>query len=256
MTRTGKWMRGLCAAAGAAALLSSVASAETAPVLNVYSTGVAQNAARVMQLKFAEDTRKGWEYGPNFAQTGGTDARVVGLLQNGDVADIVIVQTSEMAKLAQAGLVLPDTVKPLGRVDIAVGVKAGTPHPDISTYDKFRDALLAAGTVAYTNPESGSAGGQLIHRMLDRPEFADLKRVHNARVANGEAPIWLEAAGQLRGAFGVDEVGLVPESLDAHLQFSIAVGANAKYPELAIAFQNYVLQPQFAPVWTRWGVAR
>jgi molybdate transport system substrate-binding protein len=180
----------------------------------------------------------------------------VGLLKDGAPADIVIVQTSEMAGLEKAGLVKPGTVKPLGRVDIAVGVKAGTPHPDISTYEKFRDALLAAGSVAYTNPESGSAGGLLIDKALNKPEFANLKRVHNARGASNEVPIWLEAAGQLRGAYGVDEIGLLPESMNAHLQFSIAVAANARHPEEAVAFENYVLQPQFAPVWTKWGVAR
>lgn len=256
MMKTYQWARGLGAGACVALALSSTALAETAPVLNVYSTGVAQNAARVMQLIFANATRIGWEYGPNFTQTGGTDARVVGLLKDGAAADIVIVQTSEMVGLEKAGLVRPGTVKPLGRVDIAVGVKAGAPHPDISNYTKFRDALLAAGSVAYTDPKSGSAGGKLIDAFLDKPEFANLKRVHTARVATGEVPIWLEAAGQLRGAYGVDEVGLVPESLNAHLQFSIAVGANAKHPEAAIAFENYVLQRQFAPVWTKWGVAR
>jgi molybdate transport system substrate-binding protein len=256
MTKAYQWMVGLGASASVALVLSSAALAETGPVLNVYATGVAQNALRVMQLNYAEAARNGWEYGPNFTQTGGTDARVVGLLKDGAAADIVVVQTSEMAGLEKAGLVRPGTVKPLGRVDIAVGVKAGAPRPDISTYAKFRDALLAAGTVAYTDPKSGSAGGKLIDSVLAKPEFASLKRVHNARVATGEVPIWLEAAGQLRGAYGVDEVGLLPQSLNANLQFSIAVGANAKNPEAAIAFENYVLQRQFSPVWTKWGVAR
>lgn len=256
MTRISKWTGRLFGGAGAALLFSSTAIAETKPVLNVYSTGVAQNAARVLQLDYAKAVRQGWENGPNFAQTGGTDARVVNLLKEGAEADVVIVQTSEMAGLEAAGLVVPGTVTPLGLVLIAVGVRAGTPHPDISNYEKFRDALLAAGTVAYTDPASGSAGGRLIHSVLDKPEFANLKRVHGVSVANGNAPIWLEAAGQLRGASGVEEVGLLPESLRAHLQFSIAVGANAKYPKEAAAFQNYVLQPQFAPVWTRWGVTR
>ncbi len=256
MTRTRKWIRRFRRAAGFTLFLSSMALAEPGPVLNVYSTGVAQNATRVMQLDFAKAVREGWENGPDFVQTGGTDSRVVSLVQGGAVADIVIVQTSEMAALEKAGLVRAGTVKPLGRVDIAVGVKAGTKHPDISTYAKFRDALLAARTVAYTDPASGSAGGKLIDSFLNKPEFAKLERVHRARVATGEVPIWLEAAGQLRGAYGVDEVGLVPESLNAHMQFSIAVGTNAKYPETAIAFENYVLQPQFAPIWTKWGVAR
>ncbi len=242
--------------AACALALSPVAHAEPAPVLNVYSTGVAQNAARVLQLNYAKAVRSGWENGPNFVQTGGTDSRVVGLIKDGAPADIIIVQTNEMAGLEKAGLTRPGTVKRLGRVNISVGVRKGAPRPDISTYPKFRDALLAAGTVAYTDPKTGSAGGKLIESFLDKPEFANLKRVHGARVATGEVPIWLEATGQLRGAYGVDDVGMVPASLNANLEFSIAVAANSKSPQAAIAFQNYVMQPQFASVWTRWGVAR
>jgi molybdate transport system substrate-binding protein len=247
-----KLARGPGIAAACALALSSAAHAEPAPVLNIYSTGVAQNAARVMQINYAKAMRKGWENGPNFTQTGGTDGRVVGLIKDGAPADIVIVQTIEMAGLEKAGLVKAGTVKPLGRVDIAYGVRAGAPRPDISTYPKFRDALLAAGSVAYTDPKSGSAGGKLIESFLDKPEFANLKRVQGAR---GDAP-WLETVGQMRGAYGVDEVGLVPASLNAHLQFSIAVASNSKNPQEALAFVNYVLQPQFAKTWTQWGVAR
>jgi molybdate transport system substrate-binding protein len=251
MKRDYRLPRRLGIGAACALALSSVAAAEPAPVLNIYSTGVAQNAARVMQINYAKAMRKGWENGPNFTQTGGTDSRVVGLVKDGAPADIVIVQTSEMAALEKAGLV--KSVKPLGRVEIAYGVKAGAPRPDISTYPKFRDALLANGAVAYTDPKSGSAGGKLVESVLDKPEFANLKRVVGQ--ARGDA-VWLEAAGQLRGAYGVDEVGLLPASLNAYLQFSIAVAANSKHPAEAQAFQNYVLQPQFNKTWTQWGVAR
>ncbi len=49
-------------------LLSSRRARETGPTLNVYSTGVAQNAARVMQLIYAKAVRGGWENGPNFVR--------------------------------------------------------------------------------------------------------------------------------------------------------------------------------------------
>jgi len=250
---TRKWMRRLSAGMCGSLLLATAAQAEPVEPLQLYATGVAQNAARVMQLQFAEGTRKGWEYGPQFVQTGGTDKRVVSLVQEGAAADIIIVQTSEMEGLKAAGLVRPETVKPLGRVHIAVGVKPGAPRPDISTYEKFRDALLAAGAVTYSDPTSGSAGGMLIHSILDKPEFANLKREHRP---GSDAPIMLQPVGQMRGNTGVDEVGLVPDSLNAYLEFSIAVGKNAKHPDAALAFQNYALQPQFASVWTQWGVAR
>ena len=111
--------------------------------------------------------------------------------------------------------------------------------------------------MAYTDPKSGSAGGKLIDSVLNKPEFANLKRVHNARVATGEVPIWLEAAGQLRGAYGVDEVGLVPASLNAHLQFSIAVGGELQEPaKPRWRSRTMCCSRSSAPIWTKWGVAR
>src|SRR3954469_11394596 len=112
--------RSLGIGAVCALALSSAAHAEPAPQLSVYSTGVAQNAARVLQPAYSKSVRTGWENGPNFVQTGGTDGRVVGLIKDGAPADIVIVSTKEMDGLVKAGLIRPGTAKPLGRIDIGI----------------------------------------------------------------------------------------------------------------------------------------
>jgi molybdate transport system substrate-binding protein len=234
---------------------SATANALPAPQLNIYSTGVATNAARVLGVSYMKSARTGWENGPNFVHTSGTDGRIVGLIKDGAPADVVIVQTSEMAGLEKAGLIKAGTAHPLGRVDIGVMVKKGKPHPDISTYPKFRDALLAAGTVGYTDPASGSAGGILIEKTLSRPEFTNLKRVHRPGLSD-EVPIALEAMGQLRSIYGVDFIGKLPESLNAHLDFSIGVLEKSPSPKEALAFEQYVLTGNAAPIWTKWGVVR
>lgn len=235
--------------------LSSTAHAIPAPQLNVYSTGVATVGARVLGVSYMKSARNGWENGPNVVHTSGTDGRIVGLIKEGAAADVVIVQTSAMAGLQQAGLIKAGTVHRLGRVDIGVMVRKGKPRPDISTYPKFRDALLAAGTVGYTDPKSGSAGGILIDSILNKPEFANLKRVYRPQLSD-EVPIALEAIGQLRSIYGVDFVGKVPESLNAHLDFSIGVLEKSASPKEALAFEQYVLAQNAASIWDKWGVVR
>lgn len=259
MTRFGRLLR-RAALAAACTSLSTAALAEPAPQLTVYTTGVAQSGARVLQIAYSQYARKGWENGPDFVQTMGTDGRIVTLIKEGAQADIVIVQTKEMVEMEKAGLIKAGSVKRLGRVDIGVAVKQGAPHPDISTYPKFRDALLAAGSVGYTDPKSGSAGGNLINSFLDKPEFANLKRVYSGMgsklAASGDTPIALETEGTLLSTYGVDYIGKVPESLNAHLEFSIGIGAKSKSPQEALAFQTYLLRPQVAPIWTKWGIIR
>lgn len=234
---------------------SATANALPAPQLNIYSTGVATVGARVLGVNYMKSVRSGWENGPNVVHTSGTDGRIVGLIKEGAPADVVIVQTSEMAGLEKAGLIKAGTARRLGRVDIGVMVKKGKPRPDISTYPKFRDALLAAGAVGYTDPKSGSAGGMLIDRTLNRPEFANLKRVYRPQLTD-EVPIALEAMGQLRTMYGVDFIGKVPESLNAHLDFSIGVLEKSKSPQQALAFQQFVLAQNAASTWDKWGVVR
>jgi molybdate transport system substrate-binding protein len=235
--------------------ISSTANAVPAPQLNIYSTGVATVGARVLGVSYMKSVRTGWENGPNVVHTSGTDGRIAGLIKDGAAADVVIVQTSEMAGLEKAGLIRAGTVHRLGRVDIGVMVKKGKPHPDISTYPKFRDALLAAGAVGYMDPKSGSAGGMLIDKILDKPEFANLKRVYRPGLSD-EVPIALEAMGQLRTIYGVDFIGKVPESLNAHLDFSIGVLEKSQSPKEALAFEQFVLAQNVASVWDKWGVVR
>lgn len=235
--------------------LTSTANAIPAAQLNIYSTGVATVGARVLGVRYMKSARTGWENGPNIVHTSGTDGRIVGLIKDGASADVVIVQTREMAGLEKAGLIKAGTVHRLGRVDIGVMVKKGKPHPDISTYPKFRDALLAAGAVGYTDPKSGSAGGMLIDSVLNKPEFANLKRVYRPQLTE-EVPIALEAMGQLRTIYGVDFVGTVPESLNAHLDFSIGVLEKSPAPKEALAFEQFVLAQNAASTWTKWGVVR
>ena len=55
-------------------------------------------------------------------------------------------------------------------------VKAGGPHPDISSTEKFVAAIKQAGVLGFANPASGSLTGAMVEEMLKRPEFAGVER--------------------------------------------------------------------------------
>ena len=87
--------------------------------------------------------------------------------------------------------------------------------------------MLSARAVAHTDPKLGSAGGTLIANFLARPEFAGIKKIvllgnGATSVARGDADIAIETMGTLLPTYGVDFVGLVPASLNAHLYFPSA----------------------------------
>ena len=56
---------------------------------------------------------------------------------------------------------------------MAVVVKKGAPKPDISTPDAFKQALINAKTIAYSDPAAGGASGVYFAKLLERMGIAD-----------------------------------------------------------------------------------
>ena len=87
---------------------------------------------------------------------------------------------------------------------MGVAAKAGAPKPDISTPEKLKAALLAAKSVAYTDPAGGGASGVLVAKMLDRLGIADAIKAKThlttgpvgALVASGEGELGLQQIGR------------------------------------------------------------
>jgi hypothetical protein len=68
-------------------------------------------------------------------------------LRRGVPADMVIMSRDGLAELFAEGRIVVGTDVDLGRVLLGVGVRAGTPHPDISTIDTFKQSLLRAKAI-------------------------------------------------------------------------------------------------------------
>src|SRR5215212_9371106 len=99
--------------------------------------------------------------------SGGVAKRITG----GEHADLIILAANEMDELVRRELV-GSTIE-IARSNIGVGVRRGAPKPDISSADAFARALLAAKTVAYTDPAAGGASGTYLAGLLDRMGIAE-----------------------------------------------------------------------------------
>ena len=82
----------------------------------------------------------------------------------------------EVLQDAAARVSFADGPTEVARAGLGVAVRAGNPRPDIATPDAFRQALLAAPSIA-TIPAS-AAGAQVL-RAFERLGIADaIKRIH------------------------------------------------------------------------------
>src|SRR5262249_30052929 len=78
----------------------------------------------------------------------GNDPGTIGAqLRRGVAADMVIMSRDGLAELVADGRIAAGSDVDLASVPMGVGVRAGTPHPDIRTVEAFRQTLLQAKSI-------------------------------------------------------------------------------------------------------------
>ena len=77
-------------------------------------------------------------------------------LARGEAADVVILDGGAADELAKRGVVRPDSKVELARSLVGMVVRAGAAKPDIGSVDAFRNTLLAAKSIAYSDSGSGT----------------------------------------------------------------------------------------------------
>jgi molybdate transport system substrate-binding protein len=137
-------------------------------------------------------------------------------------------------------------------------VRSGAPKPNISTVDNLKRSLLAANSVAYSDPAKGGASGIHFARVLDRLGIAEQMKPKSKLtgpdsadfVARGEAELCVNQAIEIKRTVGVDLVGPLPAELQNKTDFAFmgGIAANAREPGAAKAFITFLLAPQAAAV--------
>ena len=89
-------------------------------------------------------------------------------LAAGEKADVLVLPVPVLDGLAKEDKVRADARATFGIVGISVVVKEGAPKPDISTKEKFKEAMLAAHSVVHATPgktPSGTHMGKVIEQL-------------------------------------------------------------------------------------------
>jgi molybdate transport system substrate-binding protein len=121
------------------------------------------------------------EYGPAGA--------IVGRVEKGDAADVVIVSRSQLQKLESNGKVVPGSFVNIAGISLGVAVRKEAPKPDISNVEAFKRALLSARSIGYRDPITGSTSGTYTASLLERLGIArDLKPKLVLDRSEGDAP--------------------------------------------------------------------
>ena len=191
----------------------------------------------------------------------GTTAEAIpNRLARGEPADVLIMVGSALDGLVKQGAVTAGSRVDLARSAIGMAVRAGAPRPDISTVDLFKQALLAAKSIAYSDSASGVyVSTQLYQRLGIADQVKPKSRMIPAEpvaavVARGEAEIGFQQISELLPVPGIDYVGPLPPALQQVTIFSAGVAAGARQPEAAGALLRFLTAPAAAAAIAKTGL--
>jgi molybdate transport system substrate-binding protein len=171
--------------------------------------------------------------------------------------DVAILTPAAIGELAKEGKVAPGTRVDLAKTGIGVMVKAGAPAPNIATVEAFKQALLAAKSVAFIDPKAGGSSGLYVEGLLRRLGIAEAINakavlVHGGavadRVADGKAEIGIHQISEILPVAGVRLVGPLPAEIQNFTVYAAGIGAAAKDAAAARAFVEFLAGPQALPI--------
>lgn len=171
--------------------------------------------------------------------------RMLARIRGGETADLAIIGSGAIDELVKEGPIAPDT-RALARSSIGMAVRAGAPKPDIGSVERFREAVLAARSIAYT---IDGASGMHFAELIERLGIADAVKAKAKRqpgglvgelVARGEAEVAIQQISELKAVPGIEIVGPIPEPLQKTTVVSAGIFRGAKEPEAARALLAFL----------------
>ena len=194
------------------------------------------------------------------ASMGSTPTAIPVRLSRGEPADILIMVGYSLSELAGQGKVIQESRVDLVRSPIGVAIRAGTPRPDISTVDGLRKSLLVAKSIAYSDSASGVyVGGELFKKLGIEDQIKSKSRMIPGTpvaeiVAKGDAEIGFQRMSELLAVQGVDVIGPIPSEVQKITIFSAGLATQAKEPDAARAFIQFLRLPSSAAMMAKTGL--
>jgi molybdate transport system substrate-binding protein len=223
--------------------MTSAASLQAAE-LKVIAGGSMTASMNALAAPFEKAT--GHKLSIHFDSTPNIIARV----NSGTPFDVVVVPVDVFKDAAAKARFAPGPTIDIARVGYGVIVRAGAPKPDISTPDTFKNALLAAPSIAFL---PASAAGAYVTKVFERLGIAEEMKAKTKvqaapaqialAVAKGEAELGVFLTNVLI-APGVELVGPFPGDLQQELVFTSAVAADAREADAAKALIDYLRTPE------------
>ena len=188
----------------------------------------------------------------------GTTPQLLARINQGELADVVIMGSQFLADLATSGKVVDSSRIDLAQSGIGVAIRRGAPKPDISTIDAFKKSLLAAKSIGYTNPADGGVSAVYFAELIKKFGMAEQLRPKTRLAPGGTSAASLAASGKAELAVqfiselivepGAEIVGPLPPEIQKYIVISAAVSKETANPFASARLLRFLSSPALTPL--------
>jgi molybdate transport system substrate-binding protein len=172
-------------------------------------------------------------------------------IEKGRAFDVAILGVEATDDLIKRGLLAAGSRTDIARSGMGVAVRKGAAKPDLNTTQAFKQALLNAQTIAYSD---GGLSGTYLKGLLERLGIADqLKsKIRFGRggemVGEGKAEIGLTQVSEILSEPSTELAGPLPADIQQYTIFPAAIGGAAAHAEAGQVLLKFLKSPEAANI--------
>jgi molybdate transport system substrate-binding protein len=226
----------LAAALGAWSALPA-RSAEIIVLLNQATETGVRELATAFEKASGHKVNVSFQGGPNLARK-----------INAGEGDLTSLSFGQFDEFVKSGKIVAGSVVEYGRVGNGVAIKEGARKFDISTPEKFKQAMLDAKSIGHTNAGTGPFNTRLFQKLGIYDQIKDKitlveGRLVAAAVAAGDVEVGIQQTNVIQPHPGTVYLGPLPAELMEYGKVGIGVLTTSKQPEAATAFAKFAADP-------------
>lgn len=219
--------------------------------------GISSKATGPLLAELAREYEAAHGVAVKMESVGGVDA--ARRVADGEAFDVVVLDAAQIGKLAAAGRVLADSVRPMVRSQVMAAARGGAARPAIATLDEFKAALLGARAVGYSTGPSGVALLGMIEAwgmkdaMQGRLVQAPPGKPVGSMIVEGDVDLGIQQNSELMGVVGVDILGPLPPGAEIVSVFTASACAATTRVEEARRYVEFLTSVQAGEAQRRQG---
>jgi molybdate transport system substrate-binding protein len=189
----------------------------------------------------------------NFGTVGALQKR----LDGGETADVLVLGAPAIAKLATAGAVTG--AANIATTSVGIAIREGATPPDVSTPEAFKQALIAADSIAFSDAAVGGSAGVYLAKLFVELGLADAIARKGTpqqsggevatRVAHGEADIGMTLIAEIVPIKGARVIGPLPAPLGNDTTYAAGVTSGSNEKDAGQAFIRALTAPSAREAW-------